>query len=142
VQNSNTTVIPATPTVGEDCFIVGASPTGVLVGKENYVYFYGEEWYSIAPFKGARFYDENLDTYLEYDGTAWKENSNFKLKVKTITGTSYTVLDEDSGYILNFTNASAIALTVDANAGESGFNFGIIQSGGWADHHRWCSKPL
>lgn len=130
VQNSNTNTIPATPTIGEDCFIVGDTPTGVLVGKENYIYFFGETaWYYLAPWKGARFYDQNLDDYIEYDGTSWIVNSNYKLKIKTITGTSYTVLDADSGYVLNFTNAAAIALTVNANAGESGFNFGIVQSG-------------
>lgn len=129
VQNSNTNTLPVSPTIGEDCFIVGSAPTGPLVGKEKYIVFYGEMWYYLAPWEGARMFDQTLNQFLEYKGGEWIENSNYKLKVKDIAATSYTVLDEDTGYILNFTAATAIALTVNANAGEKGFTFGIVQSG-------------
>lgn len=49
------------------------------------------------------------------------------LVVKTITGTSYTLLDEDNGAILYFTNASPIAFTIPLAVAAEGFNFIAIQ---------------
>lgn len=129
VQNATTLDLPGAPTVGLDCFIVGSPAVGDLLGLEDYIVFYGEQWYYLAPWEGAKMYNQATDQYMEYRGGAWVENSNYKLKVKDIAGTSYTVVAGDSGYILNFTSATAVALTVDSLAGAAGFNFGIVQSG-------------
>lgn len=129
VQNKTTNTLPGSPVTGQDCFIVGSAPTGALVGKENYIVFYGEEWYTVAPWIGARMYDESTNQYLEFNGTDWVENSLYKLKVKSIAGTSYTVVPADSGYILEFTSATAVTLTVNSDMGDAGLNFGVIQSG-------------
>lgn len=129
VQNKTTLDLPPNPTIGEDCFIVGSPATGALVGKENSIFFYGESWHEVLPWEGARFYDEATDQYLEFRAGSWIENSNYKLKIKEIAATAYTVIDSDTGKVLVFTAATAIALTVNANAGAAGFNFGVVQDG-------------
>ncbi len=129
VENKSTTTLPGSPTVGTTCFIVGAGATGALSGKDGHIYFYGDTWYHIAPFEGARFFVTALDAYYEYRSGVWTVSDTNRMQVKHISGTSYTVLTTDSGFILEFTSGSAITLTIPAFAGDEGFSFGVIQSG-------------
>jgi len=48
--------------------------------------------------------------------------------IKTISGTTYTVLAEDAGCILRFTNAADIALTINTDVAVAGFNFIVLQT--------------
>ncbi len=49
-------------------------------------------------------------------------------QIRTISGTSHTLVDDDHGYILNCTSGSAVTVTVPAGL-RTGFLVGISQGG-------------
>lgn len=57
------------------------------------------------------------------------EGIGSRILIKIISATTYTILNEDSGYALRFTSDSAIALTVNDDVALAGFNFVIVQAG-------------
>ena len=55
-------------------------------------------------------------------------NSLGNVAIKTISATTYTVLESDSAYVLRFTNAGAVILTINTGIAVAGFNFIVLQA--------------
>lgn len=62
------------------------------------------------------------------DGTSSTVGTTTEASVKEISGTSYTLLEGDSGKVLYFTSGSAVTVTVPSGL-PVGFNVALIQSG-------------
>ena len=79
VKNITTSAPPSSPMIG-DKYIVAASPTGAWAAyNQGDVAVWGRSlatpatvrWQRFQPMKGWRFYNEDTDQMVRYNGTAW-----------------------------------------------------------------------
>ena len=71
---------PGSP-ADNDRYIVGTSPTGEWVGKDNQIAQWNTEpdpdaWSYTIPIEGTTVYDQSQNKYLRFNGTAWEDFEN------------------------------------------------------------------
>lgn len=95
---------PTTPTNG-DCYIVGASATGVWAGHDDdvAVYYTTGGWIYIDPVVGLRAFDRDTDAYYRFDGADWVQEvvatGNVSGPASSTAG-NIVVFDDTTGKII------------------------------------------
>lgn len=137
VEDVGTNTPPGSPTAGQ-CWVVGASPTGAWVGKNNQIAQADGTggWFFVVPFKRLRLWNETADEYYVYDGSVWapeglllKESGEYlridhKTQDVTLSGayTDSTITIPDRGLVIavNVRVITAITGCTSFNVGVSG----------------------
>ena len=71
VINATTTAPPVSPSDG-DTYIVAATATGAWAGTENQIAaWFDGQWIFLDPVTGWMCYNQDTDTHLKFNGTAW-----------------------------------------------------------------------
>lgn len=133
VADNDLTAPPGTCADGAS-YIIAATATGAWAGKENYVATAmganaASGWTYHAPKEGYTAYIQDENARHLCDGTAWaldttggttytdaQARAAVNIAPTTQSGTSYTAVLGDAGGYIQFTNGSAIAFTIPANA--------------------------
>ncbi|WP_395504705.1 DUF2793 domain-containing protein [Ectopseudomonas hydrolytica] len=108
---------PSSPVNGAS-YIIASSPTGAWSGKAGQIAYWLTAvgaWSFLAPGANDRWSvwvsDESLD--YRWNGSAWIVQSNGSApSVRTISGTTGTIVPSDAGNIVLCTNSSAVTLSI------------------------------
>ena len=85
-----------------------------------------------SPNEGMLIYETDTDAFAWYNGTSWFDLSALPTPINAQTGTTYTFVLADRGKLVTAANASAITITVPANATVAypiGSQIAVMQTG-------------
>lgn len=111
---------PGSPEEGHR-YLVGDTPTGAWAGHAEEVAYYSGGWQFLEPLPGWRAFVVDDGEYA-FDSTSgyWAPGGEGAtgrlLTTRTAAGTTDTLVLDDSNNVVETTNASAVAVTVPANA--------------------------
>ena len=96
-------------TAGDLHLVTNGGTTGNFSGKDNQIAYYDQGWKFIVADEGMVCYLQDVNSFVEFDGSTWIFHRTSHLNIEHKTG-AYTVLTSDSGKV--FTNKGAGSFVV------------------------------
>lgn len=113
---SSTTAAPPSSPVAGDRYLVPSGATGAWSGHAGKIAIWnGTAWVLVTPLAGWMVFAQPLGRLLRFNGTGWVPFQPTSPPLAE-AGTARTFALSDEGYILRTTSASAVSITVPANA--------------------------
>ena len=126
---------PGSPAAG-DCYVIGASPTGVWTGQAKTLAFYTTGWNFITPWEGLTVWANDSNALFTYDGAAWGLTYNLSsFNNLTMLGINATAdatnkLSVNSEAILFNHNGGDLQIKLNKNA--TGNKAGFLFQSNWS----------
>lgn len=85
VKDRDLTAPPGSPAIGDRYLITAVTPTGAWAGQSGKFAIYRNGWVFITPKEGFMSWIDDENKLIRYDGSAWINVANERLKSKTIS---------------------------------------------------------
>ena len=95
VKDRDLTAPPGSPALGDRYLITAVTPTGLWAGQSGKFAVYQNGWLFVTPKEGMIAWIDDENKMIRYDGSAWINVANERLKSKTISILNPTAASEN-----------------------------------------------